>query len=225
MKNVETKLPNPRRFFKKSLLAAVLIIFAAPLFADYVYKSEAVASFYADKFHGRKTSNGETFNMYALTAAHKTLPFNTKVVVTNLANGKNVTVRINDRGPFVRGREIDLSKAAAEKLDMIKSGTAKVKLTIISGTQNTSPWKLNENKNKTWDIQLGAFAVRSNAEALVKRLHSAGITKYLAYQKSGNITKVVIKDIATADVQDFLNLLEKKGFTDYFVRERAKVKK
>ena len=158
MKNVKAK-SNPRRFFKKSLLAAVLIIFAAPLFADYVYKSEAVASFYADKFHGRKTSNGETFNMYALTAAHKTLPFNTKVVVTNLANGKNVTVRINDRGPFVKGREIDLSKAAAEKLDMIKSGTAKVKLTIISSTQNTSPWKLNENKNKTWDIQLGAFAV------------------------------------------------------------------
>ena len=77
---------------RRILLVAALLISVAPVFADYVYKSEAVASYYADKFHGRKTSNGETFNMYALTAAHKTLPFNTKVVVTNLSNGKSVTV-------------------------------------------------------------------------------------------------------------------------------------
>ncbi|MBP5451861.1 MAG: septal ring lytic transglycosylase RlpA family protein, partial [Treponema sp.] len=114
---------------KLFLIAALALTLIAPTFADYVYKSTAVASYDADKFHGRKTSNGEIFNMYALTAAHKTLPFNTKVKVTNLTNGKSVIVRINDRGPFVKGREIDLSKAAASKLDMIKSGTAKVKLT------------------------------------------------------------------------------------------------
>lgn len=213
---------------KKIVLLAAMLVFALPIFADYIYKSEAVASYYADKFHGRTTSNGEIFNMYALTAAHKTLPFNTKVVVTNLSNGKNVTVRINDRGPFIQGREIDLSKAAAEKLDMIKSGTAKVKLTIISETIKNSATSstpvLTESKNKTWDIQVGAFSKRENAEALVKKLQANGINKYLAYQKVGNVTRVVIKDIATKDVQGYINLLEKKGF-DYFVRERAKVKK
>lgn len=213
---------------KKIVLLAAMLVFALPIFADYIYKSEAVASYYADKFHGRTTSNGEIFNMYALTAAHKTLPFNTKVVVTNLSNGKNVTVRINDRGPFIQGREIDLSKAAAEKLDMIKSGTAKVKLTIISETIKNSATSstpvLTESKNKTWDIQVGAFSKRENAEALVKKLQANGINKYLAYQKVGNVTRVVIKDIATKDVQGYINLLEKKGF-DYFVRERAKIKK
>lgn len=142
---------------RRILLIAALLISVVPVFADYVYKSEAVASYYADKFHGRKTSNGETFNMYALTAAHKTLPFNTKVVVTNLSNGKNVTVRINDRGPFIAGREIDLSKAAAEKLDMIKSGTAKVKITIIDAkiqNSSSSPYLKQENKSKTWDNHL-----------------------------------------------------------------------
>ena len=213
---------------KLFLVAALVLSLIAPAFADYVYKSTAVASYYADKFHGRKTSNGEIFNMYALTAAHKTLPFNTKVKVTNLTNGKSVIVRINDRGPFVKGREIDLSKAAASKLDMIKSGTAKVKLTIITSDNSTSSkqaekWK-TADKTKTWDIQLGAFSKRSNAEAMVKRLQNAGFTKYLAYQKVGDLTRVVIRDIATDDVQDYLDKLEKKGFTDYFVRERAKVK-
>lgn len=213
---------------KLFLVAALVLTLIAPAFADYVYKSTAVASYYADKFHGRKTSNGEIFNMYALTAAHKTLPFNTKVKVTNLTNGKSVIVRINDRGPFVKGREIDLSKAAASKLDMIKSGTAKVKLTIITSDNSTSSkqaekWK-TADKTKTWDIQLGAFSKRSNAEAMVKRLQNAGFTKYLAYQKVGDLTRVVIRDIATDDVQDYLDKLEKKGFTDYFVRERAKIK-
>ncbi|MBO4319255.1 MAG: septal ring lytic transglycosylase RlpA family protein [Treponema sp.] len=210
------------------LITAFILTLITPAFADYVYKSSAVASYYADKFHGRKTSNGEIFNMYALTAAHKTLPFNTKVKVTNLSNGKSVIVRINDRGPFVKGREIDLSKAAASKLDMIKSGTAKVKLTIISSdssgsTKQVEKWK-TADKSTTWDIQLGAFSKRSNAEAMVKRLQDAGFKKYLAYQKVGNLTRVVIRDIATDDVQGYLDRLEKKGFTDYFVRERAKVK-
>ena len=83
------------------------------IFAEQLYRAEAVASYYAEKYHGRKTANGEIFNMNAMTCAHKTLPFNTVLRVTNLANGKNVQVRVNDRGPFVNGREIDLSKGAA----------------------------------------------------------------------------------------------------------------
>ncbi|MBN2542355.1 septal ring lytic transglycosylase RlpA family protein [bacterium] len=93
---------------------------------------EGTASYYADKFHGRKTSNGETYNMFDLTAAHRTLPFDTKIRVINLENGRSVVVRINDRGPFVKNRIIDLSLKAAKELGMIKNGTAKVRLEIIS---------------------------------------------------------------------------------------------
>lgn len=94
-------------------------------------KLVGVASFYGPGFHGKKTASGERFNMYDLTAAHKTIPFNTKVKVTNIENNKSVVVRINDRGPYKKGRIIDLSKSAAEKIGLIQSGTAKVKLTII----------------------------------------------------------------------------------------------
>ena len=90
-----------------------------------------VSSYYADKFHGRKTANGEIFNMYKLTCAHKTLPFGTRLRVTNLSNDKVVVVTVNDRGPYAHGRILDLSKAAAEKIDLIKTGTAKVKCEII----------------------------------------------------------------------------------------------
>ncbi len=86
------------------------------------------ASFYADKFKGRKTASGDIFRQNKKTAAHKTLPFGTKVKVTNLANGKTVKVRVNDRGPFVAGRIIDLSKKAARKLNMVNAGVANVKI-------------------------------------------------------------------------------------------------
>ena len=92
---------------------------------------EGKASYYSDQFHGRKTANGETFNMNKLTAAHPSLPFGTWVRVTNLSNGKDVVVRINDRGPFVKGRIIDLSVHAATELGIIQSGTVKVKLEAL----------------------------------------------------------------------------------------------
>jgi rare lipoprotein A len=93
------------------------------------YETETgYASFYADKFEGRKTANGEIFNQSKLTAAHKKLPFGTQVMVTNLANGRSVQVRINDRGPFVSGRIIDLTKAAAKEIDMLGAGVARVRI-------------------------------------------------------------------------------------------------
>lgn len=91
-----------------------------------------VASYYGRKFHGRRTANGERFDMNAMTAAHKTLPFGTQVRVTNPRNGRSVTVRINDRGPFIRGRTIDLSRAAAERLGMISTGHAQVELDVLA---------------------------------------------------------------------------------------------
>ncbi len=96
------------------------------------YKEIGFASYYDSKFKGLKTSNGESFNLNALTAAHKTLPFNTLVKVTNLKTRRSIIVRINDRGPFVRGRIIDLTPKAAKKLGIYKKGVAKVKIEVIS---------------------------------------------------------------------------------------------
>ena len=95
-----------------------------------VYQT-GTASFYGGKWHGKKTANGEIFNTYSLTAAHKTLPFNTRVRVTNLNNGKSVIVRINNRGPYIKGRIIDLSTAAFTAIESKNKGIARVKLEIV----------------------------------------------------------------------------------------------
>ena len=124
---------------QKAATAAMLVSWslfaAAPGMAGEkpkVTKSiSGAASWYGGKFHGRLTANGERYDMHDLTAAHKTLPFGTKVRVTNSANGKSVVVRINDRGPFVAGRTIDLSRGAATAVGMLNSGVAKVKLDVL----------------------------------------------------------------------------------------------
>ncbi|MBX2843388.1 MAG: septal ring lytic transglycosylase RlpA family protein [Flammeovirgaceae bacterium] len=113
------------------------------------YKQKGKASYYAGKFHGRKTASGEKYNMNAMTAAHKKLPFNTMVKVTNKANGKSVTLRITDRGPYKGGRIIDVSKEAAKRLDMIKSGVSTVELEIIGfNGKAESGKKSKKKKNK-----------------------------------------------------------------------------
>jgi len=89
------------------------------------------ASYYAEKFHGRETANGEIFDMHKISAAHKTLPFNTILQVTNLENQKSIVVRINDRGPYKKGRVLDLSYQAAQEIDMVSSGVVKVKAKIV----------------------------------------------------------------------------------------------
>jgi rare lipoprotein A len=92
---------------------------------------EGIVSYYAHDFHGKLTSNGETFNMNDLTAAHRTFPFGTRVKVTNLDNKKSVVIRVNDRGPFIEGRIMDLSMGAAKEIDLIKLGTARARLEVI----------------------------------------------------------------------------------------------
>ena len=96
------------------------------------FRQTGMASYYGEEFDGHTTANGERFDMHALTAAHRTLPFNTLVKVTNLSNSLSVRVRINDRGPFRKNRIIDLSRAAAEKIGLIATGTAEVELVVIS---------------------------------------------------------------------------------------------
>ena len=95
------------------------------------YHERGIASWYGRKFHGRRTSNGEIYDMYAISAAHKTLPFGSVVLVRNMNNGRELKVRINDRGPFVRGRIIDLSYGAARKLDMIRDGIVPVRIRVV----------------------------------------------------------------------------------------------
>lgn len=95
------------------------------------HSTRGEASYYAGFHHGKKTASGERFNMHSLTAAHRTLPLGSKIKVTNLNNGKEVVVRVNDRGPYARGRVLDVSLGAAKKLDMIKTGTTKVSIQIL----------------------------------------------------------------------------------------------
>lgn len=117
-----------------ALIAVFAAVTALPLAAQSeIIKLEAIASYYGDEFQGRPTSSGELFDMNALTAAHKTLPFGTMLEITNLANGKKVVVRVNDRGPFVDTRELDVSKAAAAQLGMLDTGTARVSIRKIAG--------------------------------------------------------------------------------------------
>ena len=125
------------------------------------------ASWYGPNFHGKLTSNGETYDMHAMTAAHKTLPMNTIVRATNKSNGKSVIVRINDRGPFVETRIIDLSKTAATKIDMLKTGTTPIKLEILGFEQKgkksiSSVQKLQDGPKEkilgSFAIQVGSFA-------------------------------------------------------------------
>lgn len=109
--------------------ALALCLLSAPALAEEpVYQETGEASFYGPGFHGKETASGDTFNQNELTAAHPKLPLGSEVEVKNLENGKTVTVEINDRGPYAKGRDIDLSKAAAKELDMIEGGTAPVKI-------------------------------------------------------------------------------------------------
>ena len=107
--------------------------------ASLAEETTGYASWYGHPYHGRRTSNGETYDMNLMTAAHRTLPFDTVVKVSNLSNGKEVTVRINDRGPFVKDRMIDLSYSAAKQIEMVGPGTARVNLEILKVVPNPFP--------------------------------------------------------------------------------------
>jgi rare lipoprotein A len=146
------------------------------------YKERGVASWYGPTFHEKNASNGDAYDMYAMTAAHKTLPLPSYVRVTNLANGRSVVLRVNDRGPFVGNRIIDLSYTAAWKLDMLKQGTAFVEVEALApGTLSTTaaavapPAPVSLGSVATLYIQAGAFGVEDNARRLADRLRAAGI--------------------------------------------------
>jgi rare lipoprotein A len=128
------------------------------------YVEQGVASWYGVPFNGHRTSNGEIYDMYQFTAAHRTLPFDSVVRVTNLRNSKQTEVRINDRGPFVENRVIDLSLAAARALDMVGTGTAQVRIELVSGPNPLVGF---------FTVQVGAFQLKENAERLRVQLSAS----------------------------------------------------
>ena len=154
-----------------------------PLSSHRGFEQEGIASSYGREFHGRTTSNGETFDMNAMTAAHKTLPLGVYVRVQHKRNGKEVVVRINDRGPFVGDRIIDLSEEAASRLGMLQEGLAPVKVTALGfrgDDQGMAGYRQPSSYDSgTYSIQVGAFTVRSNAyryaDELRKRFGTADV--------------------------------------------------
>lgn len=135
-----------------------------PLATADGFVQEGFASFYGRDFHGRKTSNGELFDMHALTAAHKTLPFGVYVKVEHKRTGKEVVVRINDRGPFVGNRIIDLSEDAASKIGLLQEGVAAVRISAL-GYKSGDSYRQPANYDKgSYTIQVGAFTVKENAD-------------------------------------------------------------
>jgi rare lipoprotein A len=140
------------------------------------YLERGVASWYGPGFHASTTSNGERYDMYAMTAAHKTLPLPAYVQVTNLRNGKSVVVRVNDRGPFKDGRIIDLSYTAASRLDMLKDGTTFVEVRALTPEQKTKPPAPPQTPEALY-VQAGAFGAKENASRLLERLRAQGVEK------------------------------------------------
>lgn len=203
-----------------------------------------VASWYGPGFHGKTTSNGETYNQNAFTAAHKTLPMNTIISVTNLDNGRKTTVRINDRGPFVDNRILDVSKAAATRLDMLQSGTAPVKLEVIgfdssneslaasnvsispiveanvsevSTEQNLSTIAKNVNIEElisTGEIQGGGFMVQIGAFKLEENAQNTA-QRYKSYQGYTTTTRQSSRDgLTRVFLKGFKSEQEAKDFVN-----------
>jgi rare lipoprotein A len=150
------------------------------------FRQNGIASWYGREFHGKKTSNGEIYDMHAMTAAHKTLPLGTYVRVNNLENNRSAVVRINDRGPFVHGRIIDLSYAAADDIGIVDSGTARVEVVALgrpASAGGTAPvYTAEDYSHGNFTFQVGAFLNRENAERqkreLEQRYKNAHITVY-----------------------------------------------
>lgn len=210
-----------------------LIILFTFCFQSFLYaqQEQGKASFYADKFEGRTTASGEKYRHNKLTAAHRTLPFGTEVKVTNLSNNKSVTVRVNDRGPFVKGRIIDLSKSAAQKLNFIRQGTADVRLEIVSvedvKVDNIEPdiasipenvryfsLKMDTVERSGFGIQIGSYRELENlinAASNLKPSYAREVTVKQKIVDNNNIYSLIIGHFQKREEADALKRkLQKK---------------
>ena len=171
----ETRLPATQRSYVINNIRYYPIPSAAG------YSENGVASWYGGKFNGRKTSNGEIYDMHAMTAAHKTLPMNTMLLIKNLDNGKSTIVRINDRGPFVSGRIVDLSYKAAESLGIARKGLARIQAVALGQEEvakyNKPPAVIQQDlASGEFYIQIAAFTEANNAVKVQKRFKDSGHT-------------------------------------------------
>lgn len=216
--------------YRKLCAGAVLILLAvSPAFTF----EEGWASWYGGKFHGRETASGEIFNTNDFTAAHRTLAFGTRLKVTNTANGKSVIVRVNDRGPFVKGRIIDLSQAAAIELDMIGAGTAYVRIEQIGsespaaglaspgGSEAPAASPAGTKSGGTAPsllVQVASYRVKENAVETRDLLIKNGIDAELETTSQGMI-RVVIGNVQSASLRDLKQNLAGLGFPQVLIRQ------
>ena len=182
------------------------------------FKQTGIASWYGPNFNGKLTSNQEVYNMNAMTAAHKTLPFNTMVKVTNLENGKEAVVRINDRGPFVKYRIIDLSFKAAKILGVVEKGTVRVQLTALAseGSDTNTENDGHTDQAKSFAIQIASFQKLDNAKLLVEKTENSRIKSVT----KNNMTfyQVIIGKYSTFDDAHLqMENLRNRGYHNAFV--------
>ncbi len=173
------------------------------------FSERGIASWYGNKFHGKRTSSGEPYDMYAMTAAHKTLPIPVHVKVTNLDNGKTVIVRVNDRGPFKDGRIIDLSYAAAHKIGMTGTGTARVEIQALDGEDKQPNTRLAEGDGSAavaeegpFFVQVGSFRREDSADevaAQVQPLVGYPVRVYPGETEDGDVYRVRVGPLSRRD--------------------------
>jgi len=191
------------------------------------FRERGTASWYGKGFHGRKTASGETYNMYAMTAAHKTLPMGTYVRARNLDSGKTVDVRINDRGPFIRGRIIDLSYEAAKRMGVIGPGIAPVEIVALGSLKETEvAGKVQQTLvpgdyySGDFTIQVGAFKERENAVSLRNKLAVKYKNAHIAVYKGalGTFYRVRVgRSDRLERAREYKKMLEDAGYTDAMV--------
>lgn len=187
-----------------------------PIKSTKGFTQEGTASWYGPNFHGKLTSNKEVYDMDAMTAAHKTLPFDTWVKVKNLENEFEVVVRINDRGPFIEGRIIDLSRAAAVKLNMIQQGTAKVRLTAMDEMNKNNPKQAGLLRPETFSVQVAVFSDSGNAANLVRKFENGRIQPFM--QEDRELYRILVG--RHSDFEEALRLkdwIQRQGFNKAFI--------
>ncbi len=194
-----------------------------PIPSSSGYIDTGIASWYGPGFHGRRTSNGERYDMNGPTAAHKILPMNTMLLVQNLENGKEAVVRVNDRGPFVRGRIIDLSYGIARQLGILQKGTARVKITALAASSHGRLVQSPNFEEGEFYVQIGSFLQKENALRLQKRFADAGhptvIKQYTADQATYFRVQVFTGNQLQTAKRAEKALLE-KGYTGAFIVAR-----
>ncbi len=197
-----------------------------PIPSSYGFQQAGIASWYGSDFHGRKTSNGETYNMYSMTAAHKTLPMHTVLLVRNLENNREIVVRVNDRGPFVKGRIIDLSYTAAKKLNIVGNGTARVHI-VAMGEAGKNQQEIMQLARTFYEgefyVQIGAFTNPDNALRLQNRFLDAGHKTFITKSDVSNTLYYRVQVYVgntLRNAEQARAILERRGYTDAFVVAR-----